>query len=299
MSRATAVPVLMHHHVSPSTGMITVSPEHFESQIAWLANDGWTSLTLEQYAGFLAGQPVPHKSIVMLPSTTAIWITGSTHIRSCRNTTCMPSFSLSPAGLAMAQRVPSAGQSGAILPTTPNHHACETAILHEGRTDEVMLRWSEVQAMIAAGTFEAHCHTHTHTRWLTLQLSRAQRREGLDRDLITARTVLQQRLGNVSNTLCWPYGDFDADHIEIARAHGFRYFHTTHPFGRNVIGGNPEHIYRFALRNRPGTGCANASRSATTHSLHHYSTASKAIEEACSRVHEIQHSHHDQSCFKK
>lgn len=27
-----------------------------------------------------------------------------------------------------------------------------------------------------------------------------------------------------------------------------------------------------------GTGCANASRSATTHSLHHYSTASKAIK---------------------
>jgi hypothetical protein len=37
MADARTVPVLMHHHVSPSPGMITVSPENFESQIAWLA----------------------------------------------------------------------------------------------------------------------------------------------------------------------------------------------------------------------------------------------------------------------
>ena len=34
-----------------------------------------------------------------------------------------------------------------------------------GRADEVMLRWSEIEAMRAAGTFEFHSHTHTHTRW--------------------------------------------------------------------------------------------------------------------------------------
>ena len=56
MADARTVPVLMHHHVSPSPGMITVSPENFESQIAWLAGNGWTSLTLDQYAGFLAGK---------------------------------------------------------------------------------------------------------------------------------------------------------------------------------------------------------------------------------------------------
>ena len=65
MADARTVPVLMHHHVSPSPGMITVSPENFESQIAWLAGNGWTSLTLDQYAGFLAGRPVPRKSIVI------------------------------------------------------------------------------------------------------------------------------------------------------------------------------------------------------------------------------------------
>ena len=57
----------------------------------------------------------------------------------------------------------------------------------------------------------------------------------------------------MSDTLCWPYGDFDQDHVEVAREHGFRYLHTTHPFGRNVVGGDPERIYRFAIRNRPAS----------------------------------------------
>lgn len=48
MANARTVPVLMHHHVSNSPGMITVSPENFESQIAWLARTGWTSLTLDR-----------------------------------------------------------------------------------------------------------------------------------------------------------------------------------------------------------------------------------------------------------
>ncbi|HHW4677929.1 MAG TPA: polysaccharide deacetylase family protein [Xylella sp.] len=251
MSRATSVPVLMHHHVSPSTGMITVSPEHFESQIAWLARDGWTSLTLEQYARFLAGQPVPRKSIVITFDDGYLdnWVYAHPILQK---------YNMHAVVFIVSRWIgdgplrPHAGLSGATLPITPEHHACEQAILHEGRSDEVMLRWSEVEAMIAAGTFEVHCHTHTHTRWLTLALSREQRREGLDRDLMTARTVMQQRLGSVSDTLCWPYGDFDAEHIQIARTHGFRYLHTTHPFGRNVVGGNPEHIYRFAIRNRPG-----------------------------------------------
>ncbi|MFC6839656.1 hypothetical protein [Xanthomonas theicola] len=38
----------------------------FESQITWLARTGWTSLTLAQYADFLADRPVPRKSILIL-----------------------------------------------------------------------------------------------------------------------------------------------------------------------------------------------------------------------------------------
>jgi peptidoglycan/xylan/chitin deacetylase (PgdA/CDA1 family) len=242
----------MHHHVSPSPGMITVSPENFESQIAWLANNGWTSLTLEQYAEFLAGKPVPRKSIVITFDDGYLdnWVYAHPILQKYS----MHAVVFVVTGWMGEGPVrPHAGQPGTALPATPDHRGCEAAILREDRTDDVMMRWSEARAMIAAGTFEVHCHTHTHTRWLQQDISREQKREGITRDLSMARRVLQQQLGEVSDTLCWPYGDFDEDYLPIARAQGFRYLHTTHPFGRNVVGGDPEHIYRFAIRNRPAS----------------------------------------------
>ncbi len=252
MANARTVPVLMHHHVSNSPGMITVSPENFESQIAWLARTGWTSLTLDQYAGFSPGsrcraidrdhvrRRLPGQ-LGLRPSDPAEYgmhavvfvVTGWMHEGPIR---------------------PHAGIEGAELPATPEHRACEDLIYKQGRSDEVMMRWSEARAAIEAGTFEVHCHTHSHTRWLKRDdLDRAQRREGISGDLAMAKQTLLEKLGEVSDTLCWPYGDFDDDYIEVAREQGFRYLHTTHPFGRNVIGGDPERIYRFAIRNRPAS----------------------------------------------
>ena len=230
--------------------MITVSPENFESQIAWLAADGWTSLTLAQYAGFLAGKPVPRKSIVITFDDGYLdnWV----HAHPVLQKYGMHAVVFVVTGWMGEGPVrPHAGQPGAALPATPDHRACEAAIFEQGRADEVMMRWSEARAAIEAGTFEVHCHTHTHTRWLRQDLSREQRRAGISGDLSMARQVLLDKLGEASDTLCWPYGDFDQDYLEVAREQGFRYLHTTHPFGRNVVGGNPEHIYRFAIRNRP------------------------------------------------
>jgi len=252
MANARSVPVLMHHHVSPSPGMITVSPENFESQIAWLADNGWTSLTLAQYADFLAGKPVPRKSIVITFDDGYLdnWVYAHPILQKYG----MHAVVFVVTGwMGEGPLRPHAGQPGAALPATPDHRGCEDAILRENRHDDVMMRWSEARAMIEAGTFEVHCHTHTHTRWMKQDISREQKCDGIAGDLEMARAVLQQQLGDVSDTLCWPYGDFDEDYLPIARAHGFRYLHTTHPFGRNVVGGDPEHIYRFAIRNRPAS----------------------------------------------
>lgn len=62
---ASVVPVLMYHHVSPTPGLITVSPAHFAAQMRWLKRQGYTTLKLDALAGFLAGEPVPAKSVVV------------------------------------------------------------------------------------------------------------------------------------------------------------------------------------------------------------------------------------------
>ena len=82
----------------------------------------------------------------------------------------------------------------------------------------------------------------------------------LSHDLAVSREVLRDKLGEVSDTLCWPYGDFQ-DHIEVAREHGFRYLHTTHPFGRNVVGGDPNASTASRSATARRAGCASASPS--------------------------------------
>ena len=62
---ARAVPVLMYHHISSSPGMIIVTPENFAAQMAYLASAGYRTLGSRQLAAFLAGEPVPAKSVVL------------------------------------------------------------------------------------------------------------------------------------------------------------------------------------------------------------------------------------------
>ena len=70
-----------------------------------------------------------------------------------------------------------------------NHREGEIAI-DDGRADEAILRWSEIDAIRAAGTFEFHSHTHTHIRWDQVTRSRDEKRTRLRHDLLAARQML-------------------------------------------------------------------------------------------------------------
>jgi peptidoglycan/xylan/chitin deacetylase (PgdA/CDA1 family) len=138
------------------------------------------------------------------------------------------------------------------LPGTPDHDACKRLVA-EGRADEAMLRWSEIEAMRAAGTFEFHSHTHTHTRWdKVCGADTDAKRAHIAQELRDSRDTLERRLGQASDHLCWPQGYFDADYVAAAREAGFRHLYTTDPFGQNAPGADPGHIYRFAVRNQGG-----------------------------------------------
>ena len=65
MNTARAVPVLMYHHVSPAAGAVTVSPAHFADQMAMLAREGYTTLSARAFSEYLAGKPVPAKSVML------------------------------------------------------------------------------------------------------------------------------------------------------------------------------------------------------------------------------------------
>ena len=138
--------------------------------------------------------------------------------------------------------------SGAKLPDCPRHVECKQKIA-AGLTDEIIVRWDEVRAMAAAGTFEFHSHTHTHTRWDKIFADEA-KNAAMAQELQLSRQFLLEQLGEVSAHLCWPQGYFDSKYVRLAQDAGFQYFYTVDALGFNLPDTPVNHIYRYAVRNK-------------------------------------------------
>lgn len=247
MKKAHSVPVLMYHHVTPSGGAINASPKNFEDQLAWLARHGYASLTTDEFAAHLAGEPVPEKSILITFDDGYLdnWVYAFPLLKKYGY---KATIFLVTSWVNDGPVRPQMGQQP--LPDTPEHAECERRI-GQGDSDSVILRWSEVKAMQESGLVEFHSHTHTHTRWDKSE--RAHEKNALmAQELEQSRQALLENLGAVSEHFCWPQGYFDADYVRLAQQAGFRYLYTTHAFGQNRAGGNPAHIHRFAVRNTTG-----------------------------------------------
>ncbi len=246
MSKARSVPVLMYHHVSPVDGMINVTPANFEQQLRWLKRRGYRSLSSEEFAAHLAGAPAPARSVLITFDDGYLdnWVYAYPLLKQY-GYRAMVFLVTSWVGDGPLRRHLGQGD----LPETPSHRDCEQRI-EQGRADEVVLRWSEIRAMRDDGVMEFHSHTHTHTRWD--KIAPAAKNVHMAEELAQSREALRQQLGGVSDHFCWPQGYFDSDYVRLAQDAGFKHLYTTQAFGQNRPGGDPAHIYRFAVRNTSG-----------------------------------------------
>lgn len=242
-----AIPVLMYHHITPNHGLVTVSPAVFEQQIRWLSEHGYQSLTCAQFADFLQGKAIPAKRVLITFDDG--YLDNYVYAHPILQKYQMHAVLFIVTGW-IGEGAPRShtGEEGEVL-FCPNHRACMAAV-KENRADEVMLRWSEVRAMHAAGTFEFHSHTHTHTRWDKIfATDRKGKREGLIADLRQAQILLQEKLGEKSAHLCWPQGYYDQDYIDAARALGYRYLYTVEKH-INDRATDPLKIGRIVIKNK-------------------------------------------------
>ena len=251
-----AIPVLMYHHVCPQPGLVTLSPDAFAQQMAAIAAAGYTSLTAAQFASFLAGGSVPRKSVLITFDDGYLDNYVYAHPVLQRYGLNAVLF-LVTGWIGEGPPRPHAGL-GDELPLCPDHRGCKEAI-RSGAADSVMLRWSEVLLMRAAGTFEFHSHTHSHTRWDQLCTDPMAKRQQLNDDLALSRLTMRERLGAASEHLCWPQGYHDSDYREIAQTLGFRYLYTTNS-GVNTQATPPEHIFRLVTKERPPSWILNRLR---------------------------------------
>jgi peptidoglycan/xylan/chitin deacetylase (PgdA/CDA1 family) len=210
-----ALPVLMYHHVSPNPGLVTLSPENFRAQMAWLAQNGYRSVGCDDLAGFLAGAALPPRSVLITFDDG--YLDNYVHAFPV-----LRDLGLKATIFLITGRIGD-GAARTDAPT-PNHAECQARI-QAGRADEVMLRWSEVEPMRAAG-IEFHSHTHMHRRWDREIADPAARATARADDLVQSRATLHSRLGAASRHLCWPQGYHDADYRRVAKQAGFDHLYT-------------------------------------------------------------------------
>jgi peptidoglycan/xylan/chitin deacetylase (PgdA/CDA1 family) len=243
---AAALPVLMYHHVSPSPGLVTVSPQTFAHQMQWLRDHGYLTLGADELERFLAGEPLADKSVVVTFDDGYLDNYVYAHPVLARLKQRALLFLIT--GRIGEGPARTHSMAGTDVPHCPSHRECMQRVA-AGEPDAVMLRWSEVEAMRAAGSFEFHSHTHTHTRWDERIAETPARLVALADDLEKSRAALRQRLGAASAHLCWPQGYYDADYRRVARDAGFRYLYTTHK-AVTTRGADPERIGRFPAKDR-------------------------------------------------
>lgn len=238
---AGALPILMYHHVSPAPGLVTVSPENFHRQMAALARGGYRTAGLEAVADLLAGRPLPPKTVVLTFDDG--YFDNWHHAYPILKEFGFRAVVFLITGWLGDGPVRTAGE-------TPSHRECMARVQGACPSD-VMLRWSEVEAMAADGTVEFHSHTHTHTRWDRQVSDPGIRRERLAEDLHASRTALARQLGNASPHLCWPQGYHDSDYRDVARQQGFSYLYTV-TRGSCLPTSDPLQIPRIVVKDRGG-----------------------------------------------
>jgi peptidoglycan/xylan/chitin deacetylase (PgdA/CDA1 family) len=242
MKTAQALPIFMYHHVSPAPGLVTVSPATFRAHMAALAQAGWQTVGLNEVAAFLRGDSIPARSCVLTFDDG--YLDNYVHAHPA-----LVEFGLK-AVLFLVTGWLGEGPARPGAKIGSNHAACMQAVA-AGEHDRVMLRWTEVESMQRAGTFEFHSHTHTHQRWDRLLADPVERRDALAADLQQSRVSLVARLGSTTSHLCWPQGYHDERYRNCARQSGFSHLYTTE---KRVVtpGSDTSQIGRIVAKEKSG-----------------------------------------------
>lgn len=156
MSCAQHLPVLMYHHVSNKPGLVTLSPRTFRAQMKWLAESGWKTVTAAEVEHFWRGGILPRKSVMLTFDDG--WLDNWLQVFPVLREFNLHAHIFLVTGLISEGPV----RLDSAQPEY-THAECEARI-EQGRSDEVMLRWSEIREMRLSGLVEFHLHSHTHKR---------------------------------------------------------------------------------------------------------------------------------------
>lgn len=179
-----AVVLLYHLFGADMTSAQSLSPERFEEQLTWLAENRVEIITAAELASFLDGA-------LALPARVAVITLDDGHVST------------------FARAYPILEKHGVRFTLALNTEAIE------GHRPEAVT-WDNVKQMLASGLCEiaSHSHIHGHMDRLTEASNR--------RELTLSRSIIEERTGVRAETFVFPFGGHDQRVMGLVKEAGYR-----------------------------------------------------------------------------
>lgn len=183
-SNLVNVPILAYHNFDPKAkGEMTLNTARFEEQLIWLRDNGYTVIPLQQYVDYLQGKinSLPEKSVVITADDG----------RKSVYTYMWP--------LVRKYNVP---VTLFIYPTAISNAP-------------YAMTWEQLKELQATGLFDIQGHTYWHPNFKQerRRLSESEYNKLVYAQFVSAKKLIDKKLGTNITLLAWPYGIYD-DYLE-------------------------------------------------------------------------------------
>lgn len=221
-SHLRSLPIIVYHQIrvsgdEPADGMTAISVEKFESQMAYLREQAYKSLSMDEVVWFLRGESFPEKVVAIHLDDG--WKSGLNAVRILEECSFKASFWI---------------------------------IADTGIGDPYM-DWADVERLSENPRFEILSHTMTHpwkekntlVDWVN-GLTPGKGFEQARWELIESRQVLEAKLRKPVPYLAWPCGFYNDCLIQLAQQAGYSALLTIDD-GVNHPGDDPLRIHRTMI----------------------------------------------------
>lgn len=235
--KALSVPVLMYHHVSAHKGaLVTISPENFESHIAYLTSNGYKTLSLNEFLAFKKMEfEAPEKSVLLTFDDG--WIDNYLVVFPI-----LKKYGAKATIFTVTDWVERSQLDKRVADDIyiPNHNEGKRLVYNEPAA--AIFNWDDAKEMIESSIISIDSHSNTHDNEAL----------GIDEwrdDLALSRNILTNRLKIESKHLCWPRGKYTKELIYLAQSLGFEALYTTKR-GVNLADGDASEVKRISVKDK-------------------------------------------------
>ena len=187
-ARTIRVPILMYHYISnnPESGdekraILSVTPDTFATQIAYLAQNGYTTITLNTLYDIFHEQVTPPAKPIVLTFDDGY-----------------VDFYLNA------------------YPILRKYNFCAVSFIIVGSVGQgYYLSWDQIRDMQSSGLISFESHTVTHPDLTKLSYTR------LLSELQDSKNMLEAQTGRIVHFISYPYGKINATVMNAARQVGF------------------------------------------------------------------------------